>query len=326
MKNITTRRALGWVLRLLGVALFVAILARLDMQRLAAAARSADGRWMALAMLLTFPFVVTRSQRWLVLLRQQGIAIRLRDAIAINYVGAFLGSITPGRLGELGKVFYVKGAARGFSHWGCLLAIVADRLIDIVTLLLVALAGVAFFLRQSSPAGAVAAACSLLCLVVLYLLKERVMERAEGLLRRIGSRLGDGEDANEGEGLAGRLKRIGGAGLPTVLLANASAWVLFYLTVPVIARSCNVAIGVFYLATSTSSAMVLSMLPITIGGVGVRDIVLVFFFSRIGIPDEMAVLYSLMYLLVCVLFPAVVGFAIHLLVGLPLKPRFGPGS
>ncbi|MCX7926986.1 MAG: flippase-like domain-containing protein [Candidatus Omnitrophica bacterium] len=86
--------------------------------------------------------------------------------------------------------------------------------------------------------------------------------------------------------------------LRKMLLGNIFISVLVQLSAPItaviMAKALGFKIGVIYFLLSSPLITALTMLPISIAGLGVRDMATVFFFSRFGISQEIA--FSLSFL------------------------------
>ena len=63
--------------------------------------------YLATAVILNIPMVFLKSWRWHYLLKMQEVDYGLRQAFPAYFSGIYLGLATPGRLGELSRVFYL---------------------------------------------------------------------------------------------------------------------------------------------------------------------------------------------------------------------------
>ena len=57
---------------------------------------------------------------------------------------------------------------------------------------------------------------------------------------------------------------------------------------------------------------ILSMVPITFSGIGMREGFFVFFYSQLGVPADICVIVSLVNYLIIVLLPAIIGFILYM--------------
>jgi len=75
--------------------------------------------------------------------------------------------------------------------------------------------------------------------------------------------------------------------------------VLFYLA---IARSMNIPIGFAALAVIVPVSFIVQMIPVSLNGFGVREATFGFYFTRLGLPLESALLVSFMGAALIMLF------------------------
>ncbi len=300
------------IYRLVGVAIFSVIVSQLDLKMLFKAAEASNKHLLSVGVLIMVGVTVVKTLRWSRLLKQQNISVKALKLVRIQYIGNFIGFITPGRIGELAKVFYVKGKSHGFDYMGCIVSVIADRIIDIATLSLIAVVGILFIFNEHVVMIMMAILFLVLIIAMSYFYRQAVVDYFVKVINRIIIKFVRNKNKIEASNIVSNLRNIKKTGILNVLFYNVLAWALFYILIYLIARSCNITIDVFYLAVAISSAMLLSMIPITVAGVGIRDLVLIYFFGRVGISSEMAVLYSFMYMFIFLLVPSFIGFAMYL--------------
>ena len=70
-------------------------------------------------------------------------------------------------------------------------------------------------------------------------------------------------------------------------------WIIYILTMYLLVLSIDIHIPFLYLATCVSIAAVITLIPITISGIGTRDATLIILFSYLGLSKEPAIAFSL---------------------------------
>ena len=90
-------------------------------------------------------------------------------------------------------------------------------------------------------------------------------------------------------------------------LATAALTAIAFLQCYLITVSLSISISFVYLAFCVSVASLVSLIPISISGLGTREATMIVLFSRVGLSSESAVSFSLTYLLVFNVFTAVIG-------------------
>jgi glycosyltransferase 2 family protein len=283
----------NWI-RLFGLMLLIVLLWRLDTgSALALLGQVAPGL-LAAAILLNLPQVFLKAVRWRELLRSHQIHYPLAAATLSYFGSIFIGLLTPGRLGEFVKVFHVNHdcgvpVRRAFS------SVLVDRLFDLVALLL--FGGAALF----STAHATGSFLTFLYSTLILLLPAPVF-----LNSRLFSELGR---------LAGRSGAIGRKlfapeswlvelrtyvlELPpqTILLAvlfTALAYALFFGQCYLLALALHLNITFLQACFAVSLGSLVTLLPLSISGLGTREAALVAYLGTTAVAAEAALGYSLL--------------------------------
>lgn len=298
--------------RLIGVFIFAAILTQLDITKIIESGRAADKYWLALSLVLLIIIFFIKTIRWSVLLQQQNISIPFVYLIQINSIGQFLGAVTPGRLGELTKMFYIKKKSNNFSYSGCAISIIADRAIDLLTVFIVALIGALFIYKEHLAVLISCTAIILFVFSILYYYRFNIIEFSVINIKKITAKFVKNKNTINTENIIDRVRKLFNRKLLNVFIYNTISLIIFSFLLFSISLSCNITINFFYLLYVVSLAMCLSVLPVTIAGVGIRDVVLIYYFFKVYILKEVAVLYSIMYLFVCIVFLTIIGFLLYL--------------
>jgi len=119
-----------WVLRAIGPILFCIILYRIDLIHLAVLLSKMNLLYLVPAILLLIPLLVIKAWRWLLLMRAQDIGYSLQDSATMYAVSMYIGTITPGRLGDFVKVFYLIRDDHPFGR--SFATVLLDKLFDLV--------------------------------------------------------------------------------------------------------------------------------------------------------------------------------------------------
>jgi uncharacterized membrane protein YbhN (UPF0104 family) len=138
-----------WLLRLLGLVLFVVILKSIDVSRIVSILAQANLWLVGLSIILVIPHLISKAWRWQVLLRGVDISIGLKESTLLYAIGQAAGFLTPGQAGDAVKAVYLK--AEGYSLARSLVATVVDRMYDLAVVGGLALWGV--FVFGDVPAG-----------------------------------------------------------------------------------------------------------------------------------------------------------------------------
>ena len=124
-----------------GLLLFVYIIATLDLSLLGQHLRSANWWLLACAFLLNIPMVYLKSYRWKKILSNQGIYITSHKSFSYYISSLYLGFITPGRVGEISRLYYLKKDYTKKNYGELLSSVVLDRLFDLYLLVILTIIG-----------------------------------------------------------------------------------------------------------------------------------------------------------------------------------------
>ena len=170
---------------LISILLIAGILYFVDLSRVAQAVRSADQRFLALSLLLSFGWLFVRAVVWRTLLRDRPT---YRDTLLSLGEGYLLNNFLPFRLGEIGRAFTLSRRS-GMSFSEILPTIVIERAMDLFFSAVIFLSAIPFVVGIGTT-GRIAVyvgAVILLGVVGLYVLA-RNQQRALGLFQRWSAR------------------------------------------------------------------------------------------------------------------------------------------
>ena len=287
----------------IGLVLLVVILASVDFGKLLHQLRRSNYFYLIPVVLLIAPQIALRALRWQRLMASQGIQCPLGKAFIFYFAAIFLGLITPGRMGELAKCYFLKvNHIAGISQ--ALPSVLVDRALDLYFLGLLSL--VLLFHTEILPIASWTLLLSGLALMVLP------------WIIYYGPRVGE----KAVPGLAGRLLRcvpnhwqgswtaftVGLKALLSQRLVEAVGWtglsyLIFFSQTFLIGRATGLPLNGLTIAAVVAIAILVGYIPITVAGLGTREATLIFLFGRVGISAtsalSFAILYNLVYI-VCV--------------------------
>ena len=256
-------------------------------------------RWVVLAV---FMAVVTVKMvlilRWRLILRSLGFSVGFLESGRVYLAGAFLGVVTPGRLGDLIKVRFL--TKREVSMEKALMANIMDRGMDVLAVLVIS--GLALLLFGPGWQATMLAGVALVVMVALVWMFWKLLLRVFGpMLQGLAVRLLGVEP-----GMLGRLRDellgLGQSRMLAVLFCTMASWSLYVLWVWVLFRLLGFMIPV-WLVLFLMSVSILSVIavPLSIGGAGVRDAAFLAVLPSLGYTPETALAFSwvmlLMYLI-----------------------------
>ena len=292
------RRALVLGLKILvSVGLLAVLLWRSDAPRLWHYVRSASLAWLAAALLLYFLMVLASAWRWGLLLSAQGVPVPARTLTASFLVATFFNNFLPSNIG--GDVIRIADTARpARSRTLAATVVLLDRGVGLLGLVLLAAVAASTATEEGMPSGpipawalwllfAVGAAAAMpailtpgLLVALLSPLRRFHPEWVDARLERLSAVL-----ARFRETPGALLGCFGGAVIVQALL------VAFYAAV---ARAIGVHVSPWHMAVVVPVSFLVQMLPVSLNGLGLREATFSFYFARLGLPIEAALVISLL--------------------------------
>jgi hypothetical protein len=291
-----------------------------------AIARRADAGWLCAAVALSFVLVAASCWKWQILLRLQGHVVPFGPLYRWYFIGYFYSNFLPSNVGGDVARAWLAGRRIG-SASTALVSVFAERFTGLVFLLLMAIL-LPFTDRDLGclPAlwiPAAAAFAGLLALAGLVLIwgaaarSARIRSALLGLRRAVGagtpgprSERWDRWAARAG-GLVGRVRDLALElrTRPGAFAAVVGVTALFYgltlLNVLVAYRAFGVVASAPGIARVLPAALMVSMLPITIGSIGLAEGAYVFYFGLLGLGRELTLAVGLLLRIKVLLLGAV---------------------
>lgn len=289
------RTAALWAIKIaISAGLLGLLFSRIDLATLWAEARDASPGWLSVALGVYLSMVLLSAWRWGLLLRAVGVPMRAARVLTSVLVAVFFNNFLPSNIG--GDVVRIADSAKpAGSKTIAALIVLADRVLGLLGLLAVAALGASFALEL--PGTGSVGPSILWTILGLSLLAAgwlvahpSLMVTLLGPIRRlhpewIGERL---------ERLADLLASLRGS--PGVIAAGVfisltvqGLLVAFYLA---IAYALAIPVAYWQLALIVPMTFLVQMVPVSLNGFGVREASFAYYFTRIGLSIEQALLMS----------------------------------
>ncbi len=237
------------------------------------------------------------------------------DAVKAHFIGVSFGTVTPGGWGSFAKLEMIKKAA-SLDGVSSLALVAVDKLFSLFTLLLIGAIGLLIALKHLTEIIFFTSFLLVLSLFLVFFTLFFFRGAVHSFLKRLISRMVPEKyrasvmESLQDAGLICSLfieKR--GKSLVIVCL-SLIAWLLFFIRIFFHASALGIQVSFFYFLFIFPMAMLIEAMPLSIMGVGTRDLTLIFLFSLVGIDQEHAVSLSMMCLVLLLVFEAPAGFII----------------
>ena len=290
------------ILKLIGIILFMFILTKIDLKSFFNLLRDINLYYFISAALLLFPMLFIKAYRWNYLKKTQDINYKLSDSILMYGSGIYIGLLTPGRIGDFIKVLYLKND--GNSVGKSFVSVFIDRIADLLFLIMFGYIGMFFFIHLFRKQVYILSFIFIILLsIVIFGVTKK--EFTKKVLRKvfwffIPSKYKEKIKINFND-FYNDLKILNRKKLLIVFLLTISMWLVYFIQIFFLAEALNISIPFIYLSICVCIAGLINLIPISILGIGTRDITLILLFSFLGISSESAVAISMLILLMGVL-------------------------
>jgi glycosyltransferase 2 family protein len=277
----------------ISTALLALLFSRIDVARLGSYARRASIAWLAAALTVYLFSIGMSAWRWGKLLHTQHVQIGFVALLKSFLVATFYNNFLPSNIG--GDVIRIADTVKPTgSRTLATTVVLVDRVIGLMALAFVAALGTsAARIPAGGPVGALAlwgglgivtAACAPALLrpdSLQWLLRPLRLIHAEWIDARV-RHLTVAFEKFRARPIALLACFVAAIGVQVTL-------VMFYAAV---ARSMNIPISPLNLATIVPISFIVQMLPLSINGFGLREATFGFYFTRLGLPLESAIIVS----------------------------------
>jgi uncharacterized membrane protein YbhN (UPF0104 family) len=280
--------------RVLGSAALLGVLAwRLDWRQLGEAFAGFDLRFGGLALAVYVAAQLVSSLRWRLLAAPLGFSQPWRRYVALYFVGMFFNLVLPTSVGgDVVRAWYLGGSAPGKRRLGpALLSVLAERGSGVAVLAGLACAA-APFVPLRLPGWMVGALWALAAGLVLGLASLPLLPLAGGL-PLVGRRL------LPAAAVVRTYARRPGL-LTVVTLLSLLVQVGSVAQVWLVSVGLGLEVAPGYLAVAVPLLTLLTLVPISVNGMGLREVGLVVLLAPAGVTPAQAVTVSLLQFGVCV--------------------------
>jgi len=291
----------------IGLFLFIFIISKINFFELFANFKKIDLKFLIFALLMSFPLFFFKSLCWNYLKKRQGINYSLKNSILMNGAGLYFGIITPGRSGEIIRALYLK--KDGHSIGKSLVSLFLDRLSDLIFLLIFTVIGLAIYLSVFHEKIIYSLILIIITTIsIFFIIKTPVLKFFGKKLfyLLVPSKLQNSWKINIQE-FINDLKIYNSKNYLIIFLLTACSWTAYYIQMFILTKGLNINVNFLYLAIVVTITGLITILPISISGIGTRDAALILLFTPLSIPLEKIITFSALILALS-LWMAVIGF------------------
>ncbi|MFH0831815.1 MAG: lysylphosphatidylglycerol synthase transmembrane domain-containing protein [archaeon] len=276
----------------IGIALFVYIIRRIGVGSVIQSVQGINYFYIIIALIFLPLVIMLQSLKWKVILDRQKIGIGIAETIKIQLVSIFYGFITPARIGSFIKIAYLQEKIHNLGKSAS--SVVIDRILDLLTVLLLAGLGSLFLASKFSKVSVyiliIALCAAVLTALLLFESRSRLIFKfvySRMLPAKIKPKAKKSFD-NFYNSIPSHLFLLVPFGLSIL------TWLATYLQVFFVAKSLGISLAYPLLVGMLAISTLFSLLPISIAGLGTREAALVTLLGFFSIPAAKVVTMSLL--------------------------------
>lgn len=278
--------------------MFIIILVKTDIGAILQNIRNVKFSYLVFAAILGFPTLLIRSYGWNYLKRKQNIQYAIKDSFLMYGAGLYVGSLTPGKIGEASKVLYLK--KDGYSLGKSLVSLLLERFFDFVFLLIFIFFGSLFLLNFFYRQIIVFLIVILFSILLFFIfLKNRGIKSLFKKLFYIAAGKHQNSWKFNFQEFLNDIKTFKLKNYLIIFLITVFFWLFYFIQMYLLAQSANIAnIPFLQLSVILSIVGFITLIPISILGIGTRDAALIFFLTPYAIHKEQIIAFSSLVLLI----------------------------
>jgi uncharacterized protein (TIRG00374 family) len=300
-------------LPIVGIGLFIYLLIRLNVTKIFQEIVKIKPHYFLIAIVFVLIFLFFQTLKWFVIAKKQGIDVPFGEAFKINLMSNFYGFVTPAKLGSIIRADYLSkykgGIGRGLSNF------VIDKILDLSSLFVLAIIfGIVFYNKIEIISKEILYILIAIFLILIVISSVFYKKSSSRLILKFVYRKFIPNKMKEKakitfDSFYENMPSI--FFLMLVLIFNVISWITNYCIFYFIGLSLGVNLGFIYFLGILPIATLVAQIPITISGLGTRELAMISLFGLFDIEAVKVFSMSLLTILIANIIPSI--FAILLL-------------
>lgn len=250
--------------------------------------------YILLSFLFTFLLVLFKAIRWKGIVSIFNASIKTGTSIIYTLISIAFSFVTPSKLGELVKVKYLVDKT-GIRYLTSFVTVVTDKIFDVIAMAFLGLLGFSLLGISKWKVPFIAGfVLYLIALILIFIYFEKVIA---SMPRFIPKKYKEGFS---------KINLTKGIYLKSLLISLV-IWIILSIQAFFILKSLGVNASLFITITAVPLMALSSLVPISIGGIGIRELIAISFFSLLGVGAEKSAVFSLTYTFISSGIPAIAG-------------------
>ena len=257
--------------------------------------------FLVISFLFAMLVVLIKTYRWKKIIELFNTKLNLKNSLTYSLISIAFGRITPSTLGEFVRVKYLTDKT-GLRYLKSFITVLVDKVFDLLAMMTLALIGLSFLPILSDYTHYIRIASILFCISIVigityfYQCKKLVIKYLPIKYK----------DGFQNMTLTRKL-------FLQSYIISIVAWIGISFQALFVIYALNVSISIPIMLTVVPLMALSAMAPISLGGVGVRELIAVYFFLQIGIDAEKSIIFSLFYTFIGSGLPAIIGTFLYII-------------
>ena len=288
----------------IGILLFLYILLNVNIPVLLEILSNINYFFLAIVILVYFASLLFRVLKWKWITNIISREFSFGDAMISYLVGIAFSTVTPAKMGDILRIFYVR--RKDVEYGDAISALVMDRIIDMLMLFLIGILALLtfswFYGIQVIPVWIVTLIAAAFIVFVIIIFSRRIMETICIPLMRhlIPARWKDRAMVQFNHYFTGiNLLLSAPASMAKAVSAGLVSWILPFFYAYFMALALGIDLPLNFFVVIIPIIAIIELLPVSISGIGTRDLALIYLFGLQGVSPEAAVAFSILYLFIC---------------------------
>ena len=293
----------------IGIIILGYILATLDFEIIISNFSNINPAYLILSFLSLVPILLITNYEWQLILKKQKIFVSFVYSLKNILVGYFYGFITPGGLGGYTRTLYLRDES-GASIQKCVSNIIILNTIDYISLLLMGIIG-GILISSKFPYLFVLILVMFIFVIFLFLLflkKETLTNFLNKMLQHKIFNLLRNKMNLSIDSFFIDMPNPRDILVPFIL--SILGWIIRFSEFYLISKIFSIEVPYIYFILIVAIGNIVASLPITIYGLGTREIAMISLFSIFNVSPEKIVSLSVFWFVIIWLFPSILGAAI----------------
>ena len=299
------------LLPVIGIIILIYILTTIDIDTIISDFLTIHPAYLILSFLALVPLLLIINYEWQFILKKQKIKVSNTYSLKNILIGYFYGFITPGGLGGYTRTLYLQEESKAPLE-KCVSNVVILNTIDYITLLIIGIIG-GILVSSRFPhlfALTIFVFIIVLSLFILFLKKETLTSYLKRILQhRIFNILRDKLNSSI-DSFFIDIPTPRDLIIPSII--SIIGWILRFSELYLISKLFFIEVPYPYFILTMAIANVVASLPITLYGLGTREISMISLLSIYNVSREKIISLSLFWFVIIWLLPSIIGAAIAL--------------